>query len=73
MINPAELVNKYKSRERSTVIVDILKEMEAHDITLAELEKYRNENVIHLREQVLNLKKRSRRGLSNVIRRGKAE
>lgn len=71
-IDPSKLRDKYKARERDTVLVDILKKMEDFGITFAELEEYKKNNTIHLRDQILKLKKKARlQGVLNNGGRGK--
>lgn len=67
-IDPSKLRDKYKARERENVLVDILKQMEDFGITFVELEEYKKNNTIHLRDQILKLKKKAR--LQGVLANG---
>lgn len=67
-IDPSKLRDKYKARERENVLVNILKQMEDFGITFVELEEYKKNNTIHLRDQILKLKKKAR--LQGVLANG---
>ncbi|HEY9660311.1 MAG TPA: hypothetical protein V6C65_17795, partial [Allocoleopsis sp.] len=64
-----------KAREREAVLRQMLLDMEEWGITFDELTQFANNNVIHLRDQMIALRKKAsvRRTLEDGRRRQKAE
>lgn len=75
MLTANEVRDKYKAREREAVLRQMLLDMEEWGITFDELTQFANNNVIHLRDQMIALRKKAsvRRTLEDGRRRQKAE
>jgi hypothetical protein len=58
-MNPESIRDKYRERERESVITNILLKMEEFGITFQELEVVSETTEIHLRDQILALRKKA--------------
>lgn len=68
-MNPDTIRDKYKGREKDSSIEKIIKLMQEFGITSDDLTEYQKTHTIDLRQQVVELKRKSRlRGLGNGIR-----
>lgn len=71
-MNGNELAAKYKSRAHDSAIETILKLMQEHGVTYAELQAYEKVNEVDMRRKLLNIRKRQQlRGIGDGGRRRK--